>query len=182
MKEGAPVNATAVNDCTPLLAAVTKGHVTCAEILIKAGADVNVTTGEGNTALHMASYCGSSECVSLLLRNNIQINKINGFDDNSLEMFPTNVINSKTISPTTEEVATLLHAAGETYLDLDVTHILAVMKKEEIKRSLKHSCRESIRGHMLSLDAHHHLFGRIPLLPSLIEYLLYGFNLEGASK
>ena len=46
---------------------------------------------------------------------------------------------------------------------------------------LKHICREAIRKHLLDLDPHQHLFGRIPKLGlpfALINYLLYGQSLD----
>ena len=47
--------------------------------------------------------------------------------------------------------------------------------------SLKHLCREAIRKHLLELDPHSHLFGRVPKLglPTLLnEYLLYDVTFE----
>ena len=46
---------------------------------------------------------------------------------------------------------------------------------------LKHICREAIRKHLLELDPHQHLFGRIPKLglsSVLMNYLLYGESLD----
>ena len=47
--------------------------------------------------------------------------------------------------------------------------------------SLKHLCRKAIRKHLLELDPHSHLFGRVPKLglPTLLnEYLLYDVTFE----
>ena len=55
--------------------------------------------------------------------------------------------------------------------------------KENLKDNLdlKHLCREAIRKHLIDVDPHEHLFGRIPELglPSLVtEYLLYDYSLD----
>ena len=50
----------------------------------------------------------------------------------------------------------------------------------ELQTCLKHLCRESIRSHLLDLDPHTHLFGKIPKLglpKSLADYLLYNQTL-----
>ena len=52
---------------------------------------------------------------------------------------------------------------------------------EEEKLKLKHICREAIRKHLLKLDPHQHLFGRIPRLglPNALNmYLLFSVSLE----
>ena len=82
----------------------------------------------------------------------------------------------------------LLYAAGETidgttvevrnwygYMDeLPVPDYL--LPNEYLKLSLKHMCRETIRKHLLAIEPHQHLFGRIPQLglpSSLTDYLLF---------
>ena len=45
---------------------------------------------------------------------------------------------------------------------------------------LKHMSRQVIRKHLIDVDPHTHLFGRIPQLPlpsALKEYLLYNISL-----
>ena len=55
------------------------------------------------------------------------------------------------------------------------------MLNKDLKLCLKHLCREAIRNHLLKVEPHTHLFGRIPQLglPSLVnEYLLYDISLN----
>ena len=55
------------------------------------------------------------------------------------------------------------------------------LKFEDSKLQLKHICREAIRKHLLDLDPHHHLFGRIPKLGlpnALNRYLLFNETLD----
>ena len=60
-------------------------------------------------------------------------------------------------------------------------HVPNYLLNTELKFCLKHLCREAIRKHLLHLDPHTHLFGRVPRLglPSLLtEYLLYNQTLD----
>ena len=60
-----------------------------------------------------------------------------------------------------------------------------VLLEETLKLNLKHMCRETIRKHLLSLDPHSHLFGRVPRLGlpvSLTSYLLYNCSLNIQSE
>ena len=55
------------------------------------------------------------------------------------------------------------------------------------KLNLKHFSREAIRKQFITLNPHVHLFNRIPSLahrlpPDLIDYLLYGYNLESKPR
>ena len=88
----------------------------------------------------------------------------------------------------------LLYAAGETLDGPTVTvrdrrrfgrliDIIIPEYFQEIKQNLdlKHLCREAIRKHLIGLDPHEHLFGRIPKLglPSLVTvFLLYDCSLD----
>ena len=56
-----------------------------------------------------------------------------------------------------------------------------VLKFEDEKLDLKHICREAIRKHLLKLDPHQHLFGRVPRLglsEAVNQYLLFNTNLD----
>ena len=72
-----------------------------------------------------------------------------------------------------------LAAAGER---IDETKVLSVPEYLKPKETcLKHLCREAVRNHLLKLDPHTHLLGRVPRLglPSLItDYLLYNMSLD----
>ena len=92
-----------------------------------------------------------------------------------------------------KEIQMMLYAAGETldgptvntddiiYGGLIVTNIPKYFTELKENLDLKHLCREAIRKHLIDLDPHKHLFGRIPQLglPSLVtEYLLYDCSLD----
>ena len=71
-----------------------------------------------------------------------------------------------------------LSAAGEI---ADDSVFCCFLNWKDAKMPLKHICREAIRNHLLKLDPHQNLFGRIPKLglPSaLTSYLLYNLSLE----
>ena len=76
----------------------------------------------------------------------------------------------------------ILYAAGETLGGGCVDKIPEQLQFEQEKLQLKHICREAIRKHLLKLDPHQHLFGRIPRLGlpnALKKYLLYNQSLDG---
>ena len=92
-----------------------------------------------------------------------------------------------------KEIQRLLYAAGETldgptvnaddviYGGVNVTNIPKYFTELKENVDLKHLCREAIRKHLIDLDPHKHLFGRIPQLglPLLVtEYLLYDCTLD----
>ena len=93
-----------------------------------------------------------------------------------------------------KQVQMILYAAGETLERPTVTSKYLRKKKASMKIALpehfkklkenldlKHLCREAIRKHLLNLDPHTHLFGRIPKigLPSIVEeYMLYNCTLN----
>ena len=54
------------------------------------------------------------------------------------------------------------------------------IKFEEEKLELKHICRETIKKHLLNLDLHSNLFGRIPdlSLPALNKCPLFHVSLD----
>ena len=79
------------------------------------------------------------------------------------------------------DICRLLFAAGETLDGIPDEEIPDCLKFDDLQLELKHICREAIRKHLLSLDPHTHLFGRVPRLglPSLLtEYLLYQQTLD----
>ena len=82
--------------------------------------------------------------------------------------------------PINKDIAVLLFAAGEMMI-YDGLKAQNILKSEDPGIQLKHICREAIRKHLLHLDPHQHLFGRIPRLglpKALNQYLLHYESLE----
>ena len=81
-----------------------------------------------------------------------------------------------------------LFAAGETIEvdNIDHSEVMDdVLDLTDVKTTLKHICRMAIKNHLLKLDPHTHLFGRVPKLklPDLLNhYLLFDQSLEGGKK
>ena len=111
--------------------------------------------------------------IKRLLRAGVPINKRRFSGDN--------VMTTQTQTETSRDAALTLYAAGETLGGTEEEDIPEVLKFEEEKLELKHICREAIRKHLLKLDRHSNLFGRIPQLglPSILtEYLLLNQSLD----
>ena len=151
--------------------------------LVKAGADVNAVSSMGGTyksPLFSATFSKDLQSVRLLLRNGAKINIRDDRGRNSLTLsFRHKGRKSQTLQK-------LLHAAGETLdptivpeaAENDITEYFQDLTKN---LNFKHLCREAIREHLVDLDPHEHLFGRIPQLelPSVLtEYLLYNCSLD----
>ena len=123
------------------------------------------------------------EKVALLLRSGANINMYNKSDFNAL----TGHIDSQRNCVTKNvgmEMNMLLFAPGEIienwwleyvgddqYIIGIEIHVPNYLLNTELKFWLKHLCREAIRKHLLHLDPHTHLFGRVPRLglPSLLS-------------
>ena len=67
------------------------------------------------------------------------------------------------------------------YGDITQIPVPDYLLHEDQKLSLKHLTRELIRKHLINIDPHENLFGRIPQLglpSSLTKYLLYNMSLD----
>ena len=144
-------------------------------ILIQAGADVNMVTSDGKTPLMLAALSKHFLFIKELLNAGALINKRDTKGQNALD-------NYMDWSPRRPSIFMLLYAAGEIP---SPERAKALAKFLQLKTSdelnLKHICRDSIRKHLLDLDPHQHLFGRIPKLglpSSLVQYLLYHCSLH----
>ena len=187
IQNGADVNVCGQRNETPLMVAVANGQATCAKALLAAGANVNLINSEGCTAV-MCIYASNSwaevlgiekvdfvECAKLLLRSGAKINIFNRLTDfrNTLQ----HQVALYDGSANCAALCRLLFAAGETLGGTsDAEKLPDCLKFADLQLELKHICREAIRKHLLSLDPHTHLFGRIPQLHlpvSLTKYLLY---------
>ena len=177
-KAGADMNKANSLGQPPLLKAVF--NASFLDILIKGGADVNISDKHGNTALILASGANELRCVQMLLKAGAHVNRKN--------MDGHNALTYSVFHGSSPEVVNVLFAAGETvdrkfvvrrgiYSETvpckDIpTHITEPAQD----RTLFGMCRNTIRSHLLHLDPHTNLLGRIPQLglPSLLNrYLLH---------
>ena len=183
---------------TTLIQASRYGHYKCIDLLLTAGADVNANNSDGFNALHITDndlYFGNlSRCIKRLLRAGIHINKLSKSQGKNalgrildFKLKYQNAADEKRVfmgvdtEVDSEAAMMLLYAAGETLEGTEEDRIPEVLKFEEEKLELKHICREAIRKHLLKLDLHSSLFGRIPKLglPSaLSRYLLFNLSLD----
>ena len=123
------------------------------------------------------------KCTKMLLQSGVEINLVNKKHLNALRSYISNCEDENKLPDRT--MVLLLYAAGETLdsIPVDRIHLLNYLQEREI--SLKNICRYVIRKHLLDLDPHTHLFGRVPRLGlprSLSDYLLYGQSLRSDSS
>ena len=83
IRKGANVNASVgrKQNMTPLIAAVSGGHVHTVRLLLQRGAEVNIRANgnvNGPTPLHVACRHGMLEMVNVLLENNCEIDPLDG--------------------------------------------------------------------------------------------------------
>ena len=69
-----------------LLHAVTRGHVSVVQQLLKAGVNVNVRTSDGKTALMMAAAKGYSDLAKVLLDGGADANVVDGNGSTALKI------------------------------------------------------------------------------------------------
>ena len=209
IQKGADVNKQNNSGETPMYRAASIGDSTCMELFVKSGADVNTPDNHGVTPLmKVAETLGRcriegpkmiglqleknsihrcnlryTELIRILLKLGARINCRDNLGRNALEL--------ACLHPDTENCKKysymFLYAIGE-ILDCDklkdekIAEYFQKLKENlEDNLDLKHLCREAIRKHLIDVDPHEHLFGRIPELglPSLVtEYLLYDYSLD----
>ena len=160
-----------------------KNHVSCVQFLLEAEADVNIKDTDNDTILiRAAGRNKSTGCVRLLLKAGAKINM-------NCTALRRNIICQKIPN---KDLCMLLYAAGET-IDgttikgktwrgsMKIISVPDYLLHEDLKLNLQHQCRETIRKHLLAIDRHENLFGRIPQLglpSSLGKYLLYNMSLN----
>ena len=167
---GVSVNARDTSNFTPLVYAVSNGDSKSTRALIEAGADVNEFGSRGLTALHAATFSGDIHTVKLLLAAGADVNK---------KTFNINALTFTVLKHPHERIhlKTILFAAGEIP---DHTHIDNCAIPQE-KLTLKQLCCNVIRKHLIKLDSHSNLFGKIPQLglsTALTAYMLYNVSLD----
>ena len=138
---------------------------------------MNIASHSGSTLLMEVARIGNLDCVKLLLRFEAKIN-IDDARFTELEINPGYG----------EEIDMILFAAGESSAKLaeyfkpqKVTNPGFLIHHQDVKLQLKHICREAIRNHLLKLDPHTHLFGRVPRLglpAALTDYQLFNMSIE----
>ena len=94
---------------------------------------------------------GRLPCLKLLIQAGADIN----FISNS----GLNAISAHLVAESDEEVLMLLYAAGT-----KIDEIPSVPDCLQDHLELRHICRKTVRNHLLKLDSHSHLFGRVPHL------------------
>ena len=133
------------------------------------------------------------EELRLILKAGAQINHRDELGRNCLEFSVTPWSLGSAQIEKLKDIQMLLYAAGETLEGPTVTgkdmftgNTVQIQIPEHLKElkenlDLKHLCREVIRKHLIDLDPHQHLFGRIPQLglPSTLEkYMLYDCDIN----
>ena len=185
LKAGADVNITDDDGDTALIKASRRTKHESVDVLLNAGADVNAKDMDDCTALHpdqshslkFNEYPNYVKCIRRLLRAGIHINKHHRrCGKNAVSL----VLGSMFMHMSRSSLM-LLYAAGET-LDGTAEYLIPQeLKFGAEKFQLKHICREVIRKHLLKLDLHSNLFGRIPRLglsSALSRYLLFNQSLD----
>ena len=203
---GADVNEQSEDGSTALFYAIDNDvyyNDGCTQLLIKAGTDVNICNEESETALLWAIHKGV--CINEVIEAGADVNcgAWTLLWDSATIAHDTDALLTEllillkagiTINTQPEsvlgtyldvyegqdkiDIVLLLAAAGEK-IDKTKVEIPKYLQPKETR--LKHLCREAIRKHLLELDPHTHLFGRVPRLglpPSITDYLLYSVSLN----
>ena len=206
IEAGADVNQQNDYSETPMYRAARALQNEAVDLLVKSGADVNTPDNRGMTPLMIAAMMSSrqldcdgnsrKQIISFektyidifynILRGGARVNNRDEMGRNALQI----AISSYRTHYHKKDLFLMLYVPGETLDGPTITTGGAVNIKipeciKELQKNLdlKHLCREAIRKHLIDLDPHQHLFGRIPKLglPSIVnDYLLYGRSLEEA--
>ena len=179
-------NVLSVGDAA-IICAVANCYLPCLISLLHAGVEVNIDFRCQSSSLIVAAAAGlrGLACVKCLLKMGAFVNITNMVGNNALQI----CIARGNDTPKNKQKCLLLFTVGEklnlmaksfTFMGQNVS-IPDYLKEQDQGLCLKHLCRETIRHHLIFLDPHLHLFGRISELkqPSLItSYLLYDMSLE----
>ena len=168
---GADVNVTCDRGLTPLMYAASFGVPSKMNMMIHAGADVNQKSNNDQTALALATINGYVKSMETLIKAGADVNRCVKVSDTSFYYSPLNIALQARKNP--KVCAELLVNAG--------ANIPGYQQARDYKCKLMHLCRQSIRKHLLDIDPHTHLFGRVPRLglPQLLtDYVLYDKRLD----
>ena len=161
----------------PREAMAKRDYLGSVKLLLRSGAKINLTDRDSRNALqHQVALCNSSIGSDDVLQHQGVNQDSSTGSDNVLQ----HQVAEHHSSTGYDDICLFMYAAGET-LDgnTDTEKLPDCLKFEAL--NLKHLCREAIRKHLLHLDPHTHLFGRISLLGlpfSLMKFLLYNVCLE----
>ena len=158
------------------------------DVLIKAGADVNFRNIDWERNEYSAleevieDYSTSHlsaeklQCIRLLLKAGARVNSraLLHIWDWQLDLSPDHLAQRLLIP-------TLLRAAGDTsYLRALNSHDPDAKERQNLRLTLRHICRETIRNHLIELNSIN-LFVKVPRLglpPALARFLLYHESLS----
>ena len=190
---GADVNMRNSHDKSAFTAAALRNFYDGLELLIEAADKMGPTRIylPPLSSVEFNSQTLKLSTIKLLLRTGIKINVIHQYYNNTLTHY---IVDCKRFyNRLNKDICMLLFAAGErvtgpvvegrrTYNhDIVEAQVPDYLLHKDLQMCLKHLCREAIKKHLLELDPHTHLFGRVPRLglpKSLTEYLLYNQTLD----
>ena len=191
---GADVNARNSYGKCAVTCAAERNFVKGLELLIEAADKTDPTRSYlpplSDIEFHIIQLTTST--LKLLLRLGFKINVLNPYYNNTLTYY---IVQCKRQNDRVSKyIWTLLFAAGEkvtgpivegtTYFCHPVlvrAEVPEYLFHKELQMCLKHLCREAIRKHLLDVNPHEHLFGRVTMLglPMLLtNYLVYEMSLD----
>ena len=169
LKSGASVNLADNQGFTPLMTAISEMNNECVELIVQAGADINMTDRKGNTSLTISVLWANTRITKLLLQKEISIN-----------VGPIKILNPDKNNSNTDEVISILFAAGQEIPEEYVNQIPVVYGECQ---TLKQICREKVRKQLLRLNRNTSIFTqtasfKLPLPDILLKYLVYDIELS----
>ena len=189
IEAGAAVNAVTefIGMPNSALAQASETNADLVNLLIESGGDVNIPSSAGGIVAFSSSCTIAS--ARKLLKAGAKVNVCNRDGINTLKRYIAH--NSRAPD---KDICMLLFAAGDLiggstfrascdYFSHKIQQVQVpeFLLREDLIFSLKHLCRQAIRKHLLSLDPHQHLFGRVPRLglpDVLCKYIVYNIALE----
>ena len=151
------------------MAAISEENNECVELLVQAGADINMTDRKGNTSLTISVLWANARITKLLLHKEININ-----------VGPIKILNPHKNNSNTDEVISVLFAAGQEIPEEYVNRIPVVYGE---CKTLKQICREKVRKQLLRLNRNTSIFTqtaslKLPLPDILLKYLVYDIEVS----
>lgn len=112
IQDGADVNATLLDGCSPLFHAVQMCNVKSVDVLLKAGADPHATDVFGNTLCHTAVVCQATEGLRLLIDAGMNVDVRNEHGCSSLHYTVPDAILGASTDADCADIVKILVAAG----------------------------------------------------------------------